>query len=149
MKSYSDELKQKLFDLMRFYSGAEYALAELRSDPSYNASRNGAFVRTNAPKVIDLIGEVLRQIGYEIRAFSRTPDGSPKLYINEPKEMGGILRDGAGSIAFVHSDKKLSMAVGEQARFVSDRFLPDSWDYLLEEIRILCSDAEVNALRKP
>lgn len=149
MKSYSDELKQKLFDLMRFYSGAEYALAELRNNPSYNASRNGALVRTNAPKVIDLIGEILHQIGYEIRAFSHTPDGSPKLYINGPKDMGDILRDGSGAIAFVHSDENLSMAVGEQARFVSDRFLPESWNYLLEEIHILCSDDEVNALRKP
>ncbi|MBJ9143663.1 hypothetical protein I5476_06290 [Citrobacter braakii] len=149
MESYSDELKQKLFDLMLFYSGAEYVLAELRNNPSFNASRNGAFVRTNAPKVIDLIGEVLHQIGYEIRAFSRTSDGSTKLYINEPKDMGGILRDGAGSIAFIHSDENLSMAVGEQARFASDRFLPDSWDYLLEEIRTLCSDTEVNSLRKP
>ncbi|TBL47977.1 hypothetical protein EYY98_20085 [Obesumbacterium proteus] len=148
MESYSDELKQKLFDLMRFYSGAEYALAELRNNSSFNASRNGALVRTNAPKVIDLIGKVLHMIGYEIRAFSRTPDGSPKFYSNKPKDMGGILIDGAGSIAFVHSDENLTMVVGEQARFASDRFLPDSWDYLLKEIHTLCRDSEVNALRK-
>lgn len=147
MDNYSDELKQKIFDLTRFYSGAEYALAELKDNPSFNASRNGAFVRSNAPKVIDLIGTMLNKVGYEIRAYSPSADGSPKFYANEPKEMGGILRDGVGSIAFIHENQELTMIVNEQARFVSDRFLPESWDYLFEEIQALCADAEIGRLR--
>lgn len=148
MENISDELKQKLFDLMRFYSGAEYAIAELKDNPSFNASQNGVFVREKAPKVIDLIGKILNEIGYQIRAFSHSPDGSPKFCMNEPKDMGSILRDDAGSIAFVHENKELTMVVGEQARFVSDRFLPISWEDFLGEIQGLCQDEEIGSLRK-
>ena len=148
METYPQNLKQKLFDLMRYYCGAEYALAEFKEVSSLRVSSNGQFVLTNAPKLIDLIGEVLRRVGYQIQPFTQNKDGEFTLYSNQPKDMGGILRDGAGQIAFKHLQDELTMVVGEQARFASDRLLPDSWPYLYNDKKSLCTDQSIVALVK-
>lgn len=145
MHSISEDLKISLFSLMRFYSGAQYALEELSSNHSYAQSSNGRHVKEVAIKTSKLMEEILLSMGYAIRPFV-IESHKFRFVSNPPLRQGAVFFPGGG-IAFEHTRDELCMQVTEQARFIADRFLPDSWDYFKEEMIELSRDSEIANLR--
>lgn len=147
---FTDELKKNLFYLMRLYSGAEYALAEINSGPSSGAA---AATAKNAENTIDFLQKKLTDMGYSISAFTalRNPndyyDVKFTYLTNSPKTRGGVLYDANGGIHFQHKEDVLCGQITEEARFFSDRFHPSSWPIIWQEMIALCNDNSFDILQ--
>ena len=145
MHSISEESKINLFSLMRFYSGAQYALEELSLNPSYAQSSNGRHVKEVAVKTSKLMEDMLLGMGYAIRPFV-IESHQFRFVSNPPLRQGAVFFRGGG-IAFEHTRDDLCMQVTDQARIVADRFLPDSWDFFKEELIELYHNSDIATLR--